>query len=420
MYREHSVAVVIPAYDEAGFVADVIDSVPDFVDRVYAVDDHSTDGTWAEIRRTVRARAADRADGSGDDPRPRGAADPSTFGDRTDRPAAEDSIRSVSTGPTTTRSDGGALAEDAPADSSGESSRPIRSTAETVVASRETAAPREPGASDDAGRPSVVGIRHDRNRGVGASIATGYRHALRDGIDVTAVMAGDGQMDPAHLDRLLDPIVEGCAHYAKGDRLRDRSCRGSMSRFRLFGNAVLSLLTKIASGYWRMLDPQNGYTAISHEALRRLDLDALYDQYGFANDVLIALNERELAIADVAMPAVYGDEESHIDYGSFVPTISKLLVDRFLRRLGVRYLVRDCHPLVGLYALGAGGVLAIGAAVLRFRSWRRGSSDPDPRSERRLLVGLTTLSALLSATTALLLAMAFDRAENDDLVVVDE
>jgi len=209
----------------------------------------------------------------------------------------------------------------------------------------------------------VVTIRHERNRGVGGAIKTGYRRALEDGIEVVAVMNGDGQMDPDVLDRIVDPVVDGEADYAKGDRLRRAEDRRAMSGWRLFGNALLTLLTRFASGYWRMSDPQNGYTAISREALATLDLDELHDRYGFCNDVLIRLSARGLRVADVPMKAVYGDEDSHIRYPSFVPTLSLLLLTGFLRRLWRAYVDDGIHPVAALYPAGVLGFLG-GALVL--------------------------------------------------------
>lgn len=254
MYRDHTVGVVITAYNEEGLVGDVIDSVPSFVDRVYAVDDCSTDSTWAEItQRAVRP--------------PR---DTSSF------PVPDGGHRHES---------------------------------------------------------RVVPIRHQQNGGVGSAIKSGFREALDGDVDIVAVMDGDGQMDPDHLDRLLDPIVDGRASYAKGNRLARRSHMGSMSWFRLLGNVLLTILTRIASGYWRMCDPQNGYNAIETTTLERITLSQLHDRYGFRNDVLIRLSVAGVTIADVAMPAVYGEEESGIHYTAFIPRMSWLLFGRFVWRL---------------------------------------------------------------------------------------
>ncbi|RRJ33657.1 glycosyltransferase family 2 protein [Halocatena pleomorpha] len=254
MYRDHTVGVVITAYNEEGLVGDVIDSVPSFVDEVYAVDDCSTDNTWAEITEHMAMAPAETSSF----PLPDG-------GHRSQR--------------------------------------------------------------------RVVPVRHEQNRGVGGAIKSGFQEALDSGVDIVAVMDGDGQMDPAHLDRLLDPIVDGRASYAKGNRLAKRSHIESMSWFRLFGNVLLTILTRIASGYWRMRDPQNGYNAIDTATLERIPLSQLHDRYGFRNDVLIRLSVEGATIADVTMPAVYGEEESGIHYTAFIPRLSWLLLGRFFWRL---------------------------------------------------------------------------------------
>ena len=140
------------------------------------------------------------------------------------------------------------------------------------------------------GDPRVELIRHERNQGVGAAIVTGYKRARDEGIDVTAVMAGDNQMDPADLETLVAPVARGEVDYAKANRLFTGQAWDLIPRTRYLGNAVLSLLTKIASGYWHVADSQTGYTAISLEYLRLLDLDRIYKGYGMPNDMLVHLN----------------------------------------------------------------------------------------------------------------------------------
>ena len=126
---------------------------------------------------------------------------------------------------------------------------------------------------------SIVPIRHDVNKGVGAAIVTGYKRALADDMDIVVVMAGDDQMDPAFLPDLLDPIVAKKCDYTMGNRLISPNYRKGMSTWRFIGNTTLTMLTKIASGYWQMMDPQNGYTAISKRALERISLDDVYPRY---------------------------------------------------------------------------------------------------------------------------------------------
>src|SRR3954471_13428492 len=146
--------------------------------------------------------------------------------------------------------------------------------------------------------PRVEVIVHDRNRGVGAAIVTGYKRALAERVDVVAVMAGDNQMDPDELELLALPVVRGDVDYAKANRLFTGSAWKLIPRSRYLGNAVLSLLTKIASGYWHVADSQAGYTAVSKTLLEELDLDRLYPRYGFPNDMLVQLNVWNARVRD--------------------------------------------------------------------------------------------------------------------------
>jgi glycosyltransferase involved in cell wall biosynthesis len=206
----------------------------------------------------------------------------------------------------------------------------------------------------DLDEPRVLLVRHERNSGVGAAIATGYRQALEEEIDVTCVMAADNQMDPAELWALVEPVVRGEVEYAKANRLVSGEAWEVIPRTRYLGNAVLSLLTKIASGYWHVADSQAGYTALSLEALRRLDLDALYPRYGFPNDVLVHLNVQNARVRDVPSRPIYDvGEQSGITLRSVVPRISWLLFKGFWWRMGQKYDIRDFHPLVFFYAFGA-------------------------------------------------------------------
>ena len=174
-------------------------------------------------------------------------------------------------------------------------------------------------------------LRHEWNRGVGAAISTGYQNALEEGIEITAVMAGDGHMDPAQLHRLLDPLADGRTDYSKGNRLEPENING-MSRWRYFGNGVLSIITKISSGYWHLSDSQNGYTAITRESLELIMREPIYSGYGYCNDILIRLGANNLDVVDVPMPARYGQEISKIKYGRYIAKVSFLLLRGFLWR----------------------------------------------------------------------------------------
>ncbi len=203
------------------------------------------------------------------------------------------------------------------------------------------------------GDQRIILIRHEKNTGVGGAIVSGYKRAIKEDMDIVAVMAGDGQMDPEDLQRVIEPVVRGEVDYTKGNRLfRGESWR-MIPRIRYFGNALLSLLTKIASGYWHVADSQSGYTAISRIALKRIDLDSLYKRYGFPNDLLIKLNIHNFRVRDVSVRPVYNiGEDSGIRLHKVIPRISWLLIKGFFRRLFEKYVIRDFHPLVFFYLMG--------------------------------------------------------------------
>jgi len=211
------------------------------------------------------------------------------------------------------------------------------------------------------GDPRVVYLRHEVNKGVGAAIMNGYKLALKDEMDIVAVMAGDNQMDPAQLPRLLFPIIEGKTDYTKGNRLLTEDFMTGMSQWRSLGNLMLSFITKIGSGYWQIMDPQNGYTAISRQALELIDLDSVYPYYGYCNDLLIKLNAFSMRVMDVVIPARYGNEKSKIRYGKYIRKVGPMIFRGFLWRLRIKYTVLEFHPLVLFYFLG---MISLPAGIL--------------------------------------------------------
>jgi glycosyltransferase involved in cell wall biosynthesis len=260
------------------------------------------------------------------------------------------------------------------------------------------------------GDSRVVIVTHDRNRGVGAAIVTGYKRALADGADVVCVMAADNQMDPADLESLVTPVARGELDYAKANRLTTGQAWELIPRTRYLGNAVLSLLTKIASGYWHVADSQSGYTAISHDMLAQLDLDRVYTDYGFPNDLLVHLNVWNARVRDFPSRPVYGvGERSGIRYRKVVPRISWLLVKGFFWRLREKYVIRDFHPLVFFYAFGFLATLV--GLVLGFVEIGYRAAGYD------VSVGTVVLIALLliSGSQFTLFAMWFDMESNKDL-----
>jgi len=340
MYCNHTLGVVIPAYNEEGFIGDVIRGMPEYVDRMYVIDDASTDGTWNEILE-----------------------------------AAEEDLAGSSSASQKMVSDGGVVSERA-----------------RVL--------------EQVGR--VVPIQHTENTGQGGAVKTGYLVALDEGLDLIAKMDGDGQMDPEQLPRLLDPIVEDKADYSKANRLMNQSYRESMPPFRLFGNAVLTFLTKVSSGYWKMMDPQNGYTVISHHALKNIGVEDLYEYYGYCNDILVKLNSKGMRVADVGMPAIYGDEESSISYPTYIRKVSIMLLRNFLWRLKVRYIVIDFHPLSLFYLFG---ISTIGISILSgiWSIYAKISFD-----NSLFLYGAVTLLIFLTGSTFVMFAMLFDMQANKD------
>jgi glycosyltransferase involved in cell wall biosynthesis len=201
--------------------------------------------------------------------------------------------------------------------------------------------------------PRVELLIHEENRGVGAGIATGYKRALELNLDVAVVMAGDAQMPPGELPDILRPVTSGAADYSKANRLVTSTAWDTIPRKRFLGNAMLSLLTKIASGYYQVADSQTGYTAITAQMLRRLDLDAMYPRYGYPNDMLVRLNVLRARVVDVASVPVYDvGEVSGLKIRRVLFTMSWLLLKRFFWRLWKLYVVRDFHPLVIFFMLG--------------------------------------------------------------------
>jgi glycosyltransferase involved in cell wall biosynthesis len=312
MLEGKRVAVVVPAHNEERLVGETIRGIPEFVDRIYVVDDASGDGT------AEHARAA--------------------------------------------------------------------------------------------GDSRVEVITHERNQGVGAAIVTGYARALEEAMDVTCVMAADNQMDPSELLGLVEPVARGDVEYAKANRLVSGEAWTVIPRTRYLGNAVLSLLTKIASGYWHVADSQAGYTALSLAALRRLDLRRLYPSYGFPNDVLVHLNVQNARVRDIPSRPIYDvGERSGIRLRSVVPRIAWLLFKAFWWRMGQKYVIRDFHPLVFFYAFGVlmtvvGFLLGVIEVVLRIL----GNQIP---AATIVLVALLLIAGLQLT----LFAMWFDMEANKEL-----
>jgi len=260
------------------------------------------------------------------------------------------------------------------------------------------------------GDPRVEVLTHEQRSGVGAATLTGYRRAIADGLDVVVVMNGDNQMEPADLPALVTPVAHGEVDYTKANRLSTGQAWQLIPKTRFFGNAILSMLTKIASGYWHVADSQSGYTAVSRGMLEELDLDHIYTNYGFPNDMLVHLNVWNARVRDVPSRPIYGvGERSDLRIRHVVPRIAWLLLKGFFWRLWEKYVKRDFHPLVFFYVMGfiatVSGVL-LGLVVVGYRI--AGYSIPIATV---VLVALLVISGLQFT----LFAMWFDMESNKDL-----
>jgi glycosyltransferase involved in cell wall biosynthesis len=217
------------------------------------------------------------------------------------------------------------------------------------------------GTAEACGDPRVIILRTPDNQGVGGATIFGYRAGIDMASDVLVKIDGDGQMPPNYLEALLDPIIEQGYDYTKGNRFLAGESLAFMPRHRLFGNVVLTFMTKLASGYWHIFDPQNGYTAIKADALRLLDLKALHKRFFFENDMLIHLNFFDRRVKDVAIPARYGEEVSDLNPFKVSVTFPLLLLRRFFYRVYQKYVLRDFSPIALFLFLG---IILFGWGVL--------------------------------------------------------
>lgn len=242
------------------------------------------------------------------------------------------------------------------------------------------------------GRQGLEVIRHPGNMGVGAAMVTGYRRAQALGADIVVKLDGDGQMDPTHLPALLRPLVEGRADYAKGNRFGHLRELDRMPRRRLWGNVALTFLTKLTSGYWHVFDAQNGYVAITSRALGALPLERVERGYAFENSMLSLLNVEGFAVADVAMPAVYGTETSNMKLHRVALSFPSKLLRMFGRRVFLRYVLYDVSP-IAAYLLAGASLGAFGLVFGALHWWRSIATGVPATSGTVLLAVLPLLMA---------------------------
>lgn len=257
----------------------------------------------------------------------------------------------------------------------------------------------------------IILISHKVRGGVGAGIATGYKWCKDYGIDCVAVMAGDGQMDPDELEDICLPIIQNEADYVKGNRLIHKSAKYVIPKARFIGNSVLSMLTKIASGYWHISDTQTGYTAISLKALEKIDIYDIYKSYGMPNDLLVKLNIVYCSVKEIPIKPVYKvGEKSKMKITKVIPRVTLLLIKSFFKRIWTKYFLRDFHPIFLFYMFSFFfGIIDIGFFLYIFNEViiRKGTVS----------VGFYISLLLLSITSIQFLsfAMWIDIQENDRL-----
>lgn len=314
MYQEKKIAVVVPAYNEEKQIAQVIDTMPSFVDYIIIINDASTDKTELVVKEKIKKNN------------------------------------------------------------------------------------------------KIILLTHETNQGVGGAIATGYKWARDHQFDAVAVMAGDGQMDPVDLPALLDPIVNDEVDYAKANRLIYAESKKEIPKHRFWGNAILSLLTKIASGYWHISDSQTGYTVINAKALHVIDWDKMYKRYGQPNDLLVRLNVHNFRVRDLPLRPVYNiGEESNIKVPKVIFSISSLLIKLFFWRIREKYVLRDFHPLVLFYVYGFLSLFSGFVFFMRFfYLWIHDGKAPE-------VTLIITVFFLGGGLQSLFFAMWFDQDSNKHL-----
>lgn len=364
MLNNKTVAVVVPAYNEITQIRLVIESMPAFVDRIIIVNDCSKDKTADLVAEIIAAQPLS------------GITLPNTL------------------------------------DSPHETTRYNRADLEVLRMQKEEIVLFNPHEvfNKNPDNERVILINHTKNGGVGAAISTGYKWCKDHNIDCTAVMAGDGQMDPGELESICRPVVDEEVDYVKGNRLIHRSAWVLIPKVRYFGNSILSILTKMASGYWHVSDTQTGYTAISLSAMKAVALHKIYRSYGMPNDLLVKLNIAFCTLREVEIKPIYQvGEQSKMKIFKVIPRVSMLLVVSFFKRLWIKYLFRDFHPLFLLYNFSFLLMIFVVIYGVKILSYVVSGLDVNP-------VTLLAFALLfISSFQALLFAMWMDIQDNERL-----
>lgn len=244
---------------------------------------------------------------------------------------------------------------------------------------------------------------NDKNLGVGGAVMRGYQEALSEAIDIVVKIDGDGQMDPALISRFVKPIITSQADYTKGNRFYNLESLSSMPALRLFGNATLSFVNKAVSGYWNLMDPTNGYTAISRFSLERLPLQKIENRYFFESDMLFRLGTLRAVVKDIPMDAVYESEQSNLRIERIIFDFPPKYISRFFKRIFYNYFLRDFS--VTSIALVFGSLLVLAGTAIGLVSWANNSAAGTFASTGTVM--LATLPILVGVQL-LLIALVLD------------
>jgi len=364
MLNNKTIAVVVPAFNEDKQIGMVIETMPDFVDRIIIVNDNSSDKTEKIVSCYINSEH-----------------------NRTDVKLKRNEINK------TAFNEADILLEEM-------NKKELNYFTPSEVINK------------DAENDKIILIRNIVNTGAGGARARGLKWCKDYNIDCTATMDGDGQMDPAELESICLPVVREEVDYVKGNRLFHGSANLVIPKTRFLGNSILSLVTKIASGYWRISDTQTGYTAISLSALKSIKLYDIYRRYGIPNDMLVKLNMAYCTIREVPIKPVYRiGEQSKMNIYKVIPKISWLLFKSFFKRIWIKYFIKDFHPLFILYNLSFILFFISIPFAIRILSYLFGSTT----GERPILNSIMFMFLIVSATQSLLFAMWMDIQDNERL-----
>jgi len=306
MLLDKTIAVVVPAYNEEKQIKHVLETMPDFVDRIVIINDNSSDNTEQIVTAYINKERTNNNNNK-TIKKVNNIVQPSKYNH------ADIILQKI-----------------------------IEKEGKKFIPSKVI--------NGDNENEKIILINNNTNGGVGAAIARGYKWCQDHEIDCTAVMAGDGQMDPSELEKICRPVIEHNIDYVKGNRLIHRSAWLVIPKLRYFGNSILSILTKVASGYWHVSDTQTGYTAISIKALNAIRIHKIYKGYGMPNDMLVKLNIAYCTIKEIGIKPIYSiGEKTKMHLPKVIPNITWLLIKSFFKRLWIKYLFRDFHPLFLFY-----------------------------------------------------------------------